>query len=82
MLFPFTDPFHFFYFQVPVTVYYESLCPDSKAFIVDQLTPTVRGPLGNYIDLTLVPYGKSSVREIRKPFYKIIIAVIGEFNVK
>lgn len=44
-----------------MTVYYESLCPDSKAFIVDQLTPTVRGNLGKYVDLTLVPYGKSSV---------------------
>lgn len=48
--------------KVPVTVYYESLCPDSKAFIVEQLTPTARGPLGKFIDLTLVPYGKSSFK--------------------
>lgn len=51
--------------QVPVTVYYESLCPDSKAFIVEQLTPVVRSPLGKYVDLMLVPYGKSSVRRTK-----------------
>lgn len=50
-----------FHFQLPVSVYYESLCPDSKAFIVEQLTPTLQGPLGKFVTLTLVPYGKSSV---------------------
>ena len=52
---------HFQLFQVPVTVYYESLCPDSKAFITEQLTPALRSPLGMYVELQLVPYGKSTV---------------------
>lgn len=46
--------------KVPVTVYYESLCPDSKAFITEQLTPALRSPLGMYVELQLVPYGKST----------------------
>ena len=47
--------------QVPLTVYYESLCPDSVRFIVDQLHPVKQSPLGRYIDVTLIPFGKASV---------------------
>ncbi|XP_059621073.1 GILT-like protein 1 [Phlebotomus argentipes] len=46
--------------KVPVYVYYESLCPDSQAFITQQLYPAVKGPLGKFVDLKLVPYGKSN----------------------
>lgn len=47
--------------SVPVTVYYESLCPDSIKFYINQLYPAMENPnLSTYVDLTLVPYGKSS----------------------
>lgn len=48
--------------QIPVTVYYESLCPDSKAFITQQLTPTLKSPLAKFVTLQLVPYGKSTYK--------------------
>jgi len=46
--------------KVPVFVYYESLCPDSQAFITEQLYPAMKSPLGRFVDLKLVPYGKSN----------------------
>ncbi|XP_039286892.1 GILT-like protein 1 [Nilaparvata lugens] len=45
--------------KVPITVYYESLCPDSMKFFVDQLYPTWTS-LSQYMDLTLVPYGRAN----------------------
>uniref|UniRef100_A0A0A9XVG7 Gamma-interferon-inducible lysosomal thiol reductase n=1 Tax=Lygus hesperus TaxID=30085 RepID=A0A0A9XVG7_LYGHE len=45
--------------KVNVTVYYESLCPDSAKFITTQLVPTWEKMMDN-IDLVLVPYGKST----------------------
>lgn len=50
-----------FFFQLNVAVYYESLCPDSARFIVEQVQPLMRGPLGKYVDVTLVPFGKANV---------------------
>lgn len=47
--------------KVPVQVYYESLCPDSAAFINKQLSPAAKDLL-QYIDLKLIPYGKSTHR--------------------
>uniref|UniRef100_A0A0A9Z573 GILT-like protein C02D5.2 n=1 Tax=Lygus hesperus TaxID=30085 RepID=A0A0A9Z573_LYGHE len=47
-----------FFDNVFVDVYYESLCPDSKSFFLDQLAPAVR-LLGDQISLKLIPYGKS-----------------------
>lgn len=44
---------------VKVSVYYESLCPDSVAFIDNQLVPTFK-KLSKAIDLDLVPYGKAN----------------------
>jgi len=41
-------------------VYYESLCPDSKNFIVDQLQP-VYSKLKDITFLQLVPYGNAQV---------------------
>jgi len=46
--------------KVPVVVYYESLCPDSQAFITQQLYPAMKSPLGRFVDLKLVPFGKSN----------------------
>lgn len=45
--------------RVNVAVYYESLCPDSKKFITTQLYPSLQGNLSNFVNLTLVPYGKT-----------------------
>lgn len=45
--------------KVPVTIYYESLCPDSAKFITEQVFPAVKGELRDYVDINWVPYGKS-----------------------
>lgn len=49
-----------FYLQTPVYVYYESLCPDSQAFITKQLYPAMK-IFKDHVDLHLVPFGKSTV---------------------
>lgn len=48
--------------KIPVSVYYESLCPDSIKFFTTQLYPTYTSPLKRYFQLKLVPYGKSTQR--------------------
>lgn len=45
--------------KVKVTLYYESLCPDSIKFYTKQLYPTWVN-LSNYMDLMLVPFGKAT----------------------
>ncbi|KAB0790877.1 hypothetical protein PPYR_14964 [Photinus pyralis] len=50
--------------KVPVTVYYESLCPDSRKFFTTQLHPLLQTNLSKWIDLTLVPYGKSNQTQV------------------
>ncbi|XP_045489747.1 gamma-interferon-inducible lysosomal thiol reductase isoform X1 [Pieris rapae] len=45
--------------KVKIAVYYESLCPDSKAFITTQLAPIWREMRGS-VKVKLVPYGKST----------------------
>lgn len=47
--------------KVAVSVYYESLCPDSAKFINEQLYPVAKQFKDN-IDLKFVPYGKSTYR--------------------
>ncbi|XP_072382601.1 GILT-like protein 1 [Diabrotica undecimpunctata] len=47
--------------SVNVSVYYESLCPDSKKFFTQQLYPSLQGNLSDFVNLTLVPYGKSTM---------------------
>lgn len=47
------------YPKVKVSVYYETLCPDSIAFIVSQLWPVFK-TVGSIIEVDLVPYGKAS----------------------
>lgn len=47
--------------RVNVAVYYEALCSDSIAFFTKQLYPSLTNHnLEHYINLTLVPYGKST----------------------
>lgn len=49
---------------VKVTVFYESLCPDSIRFIENQLLPNYDS-LKEFITLDFVPFGKASVGIIR-----------------
>lgn len=51
-----------FIFQTPVYVYYESLCPDSQAFVTKQLYPAMK-MLKDHVQLHLIPFGKSTVSE-------------------
>ncbi|XP_055373066.1 GILT-like protein 1 [Condylostylus longicornis] len=46
--------------KVKIDVYYESLCPDSAAFITEQLYPVVKEDLKNYVDINWIPFGKST----------------------
>ncbi|KAL5285193.1 hypothetical protein ACFFRR_007130 [Megaselia abdita] len=46
--------------KVPVTIYYESLCPDSQAFIANQVYPVFKTELKDFIELTWVPFGKTT----------------------
>lgn len=46
--------------KVPITIYYESLCPDSAKFINEQIYPAVKGDLKDHVEITWVPFGKSS----------------------
>ncbi|XP_067616908.1 GILT-like protein 1 [Eurosta solidaginis] len=45
--------------KVPMTIYYESLCPDSAKFITEQIYPPVKGELRDYVDITWIPFGRS-----------------------
>ncbi|KAJ8705426.1 hypothetical protein PYW08_012472 [Mythimna loreyi] len=45
--------------KVKIAVYYESLCPDSKRFITQQLAPVWRDFRG-VVKVKMVPYGKST----------------------
>ncbi|KAJ8976754.1 hypothetical protein NQ317_019417 [Molorchus minor] len=45
--------------RVDVAVYYESLCPDSRKFFTQQLYPSLQTNLADFVNLTLVPYGKT-----------------------
>jgi interferon gamma-inducible protein 30 len=49
--------------RVNVAVYYESLCPDSIKFFTQQLYPSLQGNLSKYVNLTLLPYGKSTTTQ-------------------
>lgn len=49
--------------QVPVAVYYESLCPDSAKFITEQLYPALKSELRDLVEITFVPFGKSQVSD-------------------
>ncbi|CAG0915333.1 unnamed protein product [Notodromas monacha] len=44
---------------VKIQIYYESLCPDSRSFIVTQLLPCVERFPTHVLDVELIPYGKA-----------------------
>lgn len=46
--------------KMELSVYYESLCPDSRRFFINQLGP-VYAELSDYIDLDLVPFGHARI---------------------
>lgn len=46
--------------KVQLVVYYETLCPDSQKFITTQFVP-LWDQSSNYLNVTLVPYGKSTM---------------------
>lgn len=46
--------------NVVLTVYYESLCPDSRRFITTKLTP-LHPDIKDFVDLKLKPFGKANV---------------------
>jgi len=46
--------------KLKVSVYYETLCGDSKRFITTQLYPAKKSSLGDYFDFELIPYGKAT----------------------
>lgn len=48
-----------FNLKLHITVLYESLCPDSRNFMPD--LEDVYDELGDYLNVELVPFGKSSV---------------------
>jgi hypothetical protein len=50
---------------VKVEVYIESMCPDSKAFILEQLNPTYN-KLHSIIDLEILSFGDSNYTIINK----------------
>merc|ERR1711894_623546 len=41
--------------SVSIEIYYESLCPYSRQYIIDQLYPTYNSDLGKYLDVELFP---------------------------
>jgi len=67
--------------QLPVSVFYEALCPDSIRFFKEQLVPTYKA-LGKYINLNFVPFGKARqvsayfpVQSVTQIFYFIFSTI-------
>ncbi|KAJ0182565.1 hypothetical protein K1T71_001934 [Dendrolimus kikuchii] len=54
--------------KVKVRVYYEALCPDSKHFFIKHLGP-VTEKLSEFLDVTLIPYGKAKTKEENGKYY-------------
>lgn len=46
--------------QIRLTIYYSTLCPDTKSFILKQLKPTY-DLLSKYLSLEFVPFGKTEM---------------------
>ena len=50
-----------------IEVYYETLCPDSKAFVSNQLQGIADHFYGKFrVDVKLIPYGKANVMSLFK----------------
>ncbi|XP_002400600.3 gamma-interferon-inducible lysosomal thiol reductase [Ixodes scapularis] len=60
--------------KVNVTLFYESMCPYSKAFITTQLYPTYT-KLQEYLSVTVVPFGNGNINErtlrSKKTYYSV-----------
>ena len=41
--------------EVAIKIYYESLCPYSRQYVIDQLYPTYNSELGKYLNIELFP---------------------------
>ncbi|OXA57376.1 GILT-like protein 1 [Folsomia candida] len=57
--------------QLRLTVYYESLCPDSRRFIINQLYPTINllgGVNNEFLEAEFVPYGKANTTFVNGTF--------------
>jgi len=57
--------------HIKLSVYYESLCPDSRRFINNQLYPTIQtlGGVSNlYLETEFVPYGKATTEVVNGTF--------------
>lgn len=48
-----------------MTVYFESLCPYSQNFFINQLEPNFE-KFNNYVDWVLIPYGNAKVRRFNQ----------------
>ncbi|XP_055343009.1 uncharacterized protein LOC129591395 [Paramacrobiotus metropolitanus] len=47
---------------VLLEVYYETLCPDSRAFITNQLYPTLQ-QINSIMNVSMIPYGKATQKQ-------------------
>lgn len=70
--------------QVPtqISIYYETLCPDSRRFFLHQLAPTYE-KLNRYMDVELIPYGHANVsypRHDNKPVFHCQHGPQGDYN--
>ncbi|XP_025408104.1 GILT-like protein 1 [Sipha flava] len=49
-------------YYLPVGIYYEALCPDSRNFILQHLLPSFNKAPGSF-DIEFIPYGKAKIHE-------------------
>lgn len=47
--------------SVKLSLYYETICPDTRRFVLEQLEPTLQALGSEVINLELVPFGKATV---------------------
>ena len=69
-----TNLFQFQPSKVQVEVYYETLCPDTRYFIRQQLYP-VWQDLKHIMDIHWKPYGKATVSKLVPTYKKVVLYV-------
>jgi hypothetical protein len=63
--------------KLNIEVYYETLCPDSKRFINNQVSKIYQNNLlQNITNVILVPYGKASVNHLINLFCSLNISIL------